>query len=125
MTALGSAVRASALDTSGRGEAQINYGGALYVQYELCLDPGVLASAGHAFREAEEIETLQPMARIKAARAWADTKAQAGQWRRTRDAYAFAVGLLPLVVPRRFARDQQRALTELNGLAANAAADAL
>lgn len=126
VTALGSAVRASALDTSGRGEALINYGDVLYAQYELSLDPGILASAGHSFRETAEIEALQPMVRIKAARAWARTEAQAGQWRRARDAYAFAVGLLPLVVLRRLARvDQQRALAELNGLAAEAAASAL
>ncbi|MDF3291850.1 CHAT domain-containing protein [Streptomyces silvisoli] len=126
VTALGSAVRASAPGTVGRGQTQINYGDALYAQYELSLDPGVLTSAGHAFREAVEIEALPPMARIRAARAWARTKAETGQWREARDAYACAVGLLPLVVPRRLARvDQQRALAELNGLAADAAASAL
>ncbi|MFV5996300.1 CHAT domain-containing protein [Streptomyces sp. NPDC056231] len=126
VTALGSAVRASAPDTPQRGVTQINYGDALNAQYELSLDPGVLAAAGHAFREAARTEGAQPMVRIRAARAWARTDAQAGHWRQARDAYAFAVGLLPLVVPRRLARlDQQRVLEELNGLAADAAASAL
>ncbi|MET8217844.1 CHAT domain-containing protein [Streptomyces hirsutus] len=126
VTALGSAVRASAPDTTERGETQLNHGGVLYAQYELTQDPGVLASAGRAFREAAEIEALQPMARIKAARAWANTEAEAGRWDRARDAYAFAVALLPLVAPRRLARvDQQRVLAELDGLAADAAASAL
>ncbi|MGW3951622.1 CHAT domain-containing protein [Streptomyces sp. NPDC004752] len=126
VTALGSAVRASAPDTPERGAAQINHGDALYAQYELSLDPGVRAAAGHAFHEAARTEEAQPIVRIRAARAWARTEAEAGHWSRARDAYAFAVGLLPLVVPRRLARlDQQRLLAELNGLAADAAAGAL
>ncbi|MFJ8794957.1 CHAT domain-containing protein [Streptomyces sp. NPDC102462] len=126
VTALGSAVRASAPGTPQRGTAQINHGDALYAQYELSLDPGVRAAAGHAYREAARTEESQPIARIRAARAWARTEAEAGQWSRARDAYVFAVGLLPLVVPRRLARlDQQRLLEELNGLAADAAAAAL
>lgn len=126
VTALGSAVRASAPGTTERGESQLNHGGVLYAQYELTQDPGVLASAGRAFREAAEVDALQPMARAKAARAWAGTEAEAGRWDRARDAYAFAVGLLPLVAPRRLARvDQQRVLAELDGLAADAAASAL
>ncbi|MFH8976337.1 CHAT domain-containing protein [Streptomyces sp. NPDC017890] len=126
VTALGSAARASAPDTTERGETQLNHGGVLYAQYELARDPGILASAGRAFREAAETEALQPMARAKAARAWAHTEAEAGRWGRARDAYAFAVGLLPLVTPRRLARvDQQRLLAELDGLAADAAASAV
>ncbi|WP_217142501.1 CHAT domain-containing protein [Streptomyces sp. AC627_RSS907] len=126
VTALGSAVRASASDTTRRGETQLNHGDVLYAQYELTQDPGVLASAGRAFREAAEIEALPPGARAKAARAWAETEAEAGRWDRARDAYAFAVGLLPLVAPRRLARvDQQRMLAEFDGLAADAAASAL
>ncbi|MFF0225252.1 CHAT domain-containing protein [Streptomyces sp. NPDC004629] len=126
VTALGSAVRASAPGTPQRGAAQINHGDALYAQYQLSLDPGVRAAAGHAFREAARTEESQPIVRIRAARAWARTEAEAGHWSRARDAYAFAVGLLPLVVPRRLARlDQQRLLEELNGLAADAAAGAL
>lgn len=126
VTALGSAARASAPGTKERGEVQLNHGGVLYAQYERTQDPAVLASAGRAFREAAETEALQPMGRIKAARAWAHTEVEAGRWDRARDAYAFAVGLLPLVAPRRLARvDQQRALMELDGLAADAAAGAL
>jgi hypothetical protein len=126
VTALGSAVRASAPDSPKRGAAEINYGDALYAQYEVSQDPGVLAAAGHAFRAAAQHGGLQPIVRIKAARAWADTEASAGHWRRARDAYAYAVGLLPRVAPRRLARlDQQRALEELDGLAADAAASAV
>ncbi|MEV6056770.1 CHAT domain-containing protein [Streptomyces sp. NPDC052107] len=126
VTALGSAVRASAPGTPQRGASEINYGDALYAQYESSQDPGVLAAAGHAYREAARTEALQPIVRIRAARAWARTEAEAEHWRRARDAYAFAVGLLPLVAPRRLARlDQQRMLEELNGLAADAAASAL
>ncbi|MFL4909146.1 CHAT domain-containing protein [Streptomyces sp. MMS24-I2-30] len=126
VTALGSVVRASAPGTPRRGAAQINYGDALYAQYETNLDPGVLAAAGQAFHEAARTEEAQPIVRIRAARAWARTEAEAAHWRRARDAYAFAVGLLPLVVPRRLARpDQQRMLEELNGLAADAAASAV
>ncbi|MQY34584.1 hypothetical protein SRB17_25540 [Streptomyces sp. RB17] len=126
VTALGSAVRASSPDTPKRGAAEINYGDALYAQYEVSQDPGVLAAAGHAYREAARNEGLQPIMRIKAARAWAGTEAEAGHWQRARDAYAYAVGLLPHVAPRRLARlDQQRALGELNGLAADAAASAV
>ncbi|GAA2596264.1 CHAT domain-containing protein [Streptomyces axinellae] len=131
VTALGSAVRATAHDSARRGEVQINYGDALYAQYESqhtsgTADPGVLASAGHAYREAAQNEAARPLVRIRAARAWADTHARAGQWHPARDAYAFAVGLLPLLVPRRLARaDQQRVLAELDGLAADAAAGAL
>ncbi|MGW5431683.1 CHAT domain-containing protein [Streptomyces sp. NPDC004059] len=126
VTALGSAVRASAPDTPKRGAAEINYGDALYTQYEVSQDPGVLAAAGHAFREAARNKGLQPIGRIKAARAWAGTEAEAEHWHRARDAYAYAVGLLPLVAPRRLARlDQQRMLEELDGLAADAAASAL
>jgi hypothetical protein len=126
VTALGTAVRASALDTSERGEALVNHGDALVAQYELRLDPGVRAAAALAFREAAEITALRPLVRIKAARAWAGCEVEGGRWRQARDAYVFAVGLLPLVVPRRLARvDQQEALAELGGLAADAAAGAL
>ncbi|WP_329457114.1 CHAT domain-containing protein [Streptomyces sp. NBC_01497] len=126
VTALGSTVRASAPDSPKRGAAEINYGDALYAQYETNQDPGVLTAAGHAFRAAALHEGLQPIVRIKAARSWAGTEASAGQWRRARDAYAYAVGLLPRAAPRRLARlDQQRALEELDGLAADAAAGAI
>jgi tetratricopeptide (TPR) repeat protein len=126
VTALGSAVRASAPDSPKRGAAEVNYGDALYAQYEVSQDPGVLAAAGHAFRAAAQHGGLQPIVRIKGARAWAGTEAEAGHWRRARDAYAYSVGLLPRVAPRRLARlDQQRALEELDGLAADAAASAV
>ncbi|WP_143660436.1 CHAT domain-containing protein [Streptomyces sp. JHA26] len=126
VTALGSAARASAPGTTERAETQFNHGGALYAQYELTRDPGVLAAAGRALREAAETEALQPLTRAKAARRWARTEAEAGRWDRARDAYAVAVGLLPFVVPRRLARvDQQRLLAELDGLAADAAACAV
>lgn len=126
VTALGSAARASAPATTERGETQLNHGGVLYAQYELTRDPAVLAAAGRALREAAETEALQPMARAKSARAWAHTEAEAGRWDRARDAYAYAVALLPLVAPRRLARvDQQRVLAELDGLAADAAASAV
>ncbi|GAA4972598.1 CHAT domain-containing protein [Streptomyces hyderabadensis] len=126
VTALGSAARASAPDTTERGEIQINHGGVLYAQYELTGDPGVLAASGRAFREAAGIEALQPLGRARAARSWAHAEAEAGRWDRARDAYAYAVGLLPLVAPRRLARvDQQRLLAELDGLAADAAVSAL
>ncbi|MER5262701.1 CHAT domain-containing protein [Actinosynnema sp. NPDC002837] len=126
VTALGSAARASALDTSQRGEALVNYGDALVAQYEIGQDPGVLAAAGYAFREAAEIEALRPLARIKAARAWAHGEAETGNWRQAKDAYAFAMGMLPLVVSRRLSRvDQQQMLADLGGLAADAAAAAM
>ncbi|WP_405463963.1 CHAT domain-containing protein [Streptomyces jietaisiensis] len=126
VVALGSTVRACSPDSPRRAEAQIAHGEALDAQYALGGDPGVLAAAGHAYREAARNEAVPPLTRVRAARAWALTEARAGNWRRARDTYALAVGLLPLVVPRRLARaDQQRMLAELDGLASDAAAAAL
>ncbi|MFD6329536.1 CHAT domain-containing protein [Streptomyces niveus] len=126
VTALGSAARASTLGTTMRGEIQFNYGLSLNAQYELSMDPAVLAAAGHAFSEAAQTQALAPRERLRAARAWAQTEARARRWHRARDAYAFAVGLLPFVAPRSLARaDQQRELAEFDGLAADAAASAL
>jgi hypothetical protein len=126
VTALGSAVRATVPDSVQRAQAQISYGDALHARYELGGDPGVLAAAAHAYRETAEQPSAPAMLRIKGARAWAFTEAEAGNWQKAADAYAFAVHLLPLVVPRRLARaDQQRMLEELDGLAADAAAAAL
>ncbi|MGC8918474.1 hypothetical protein AB7952_05060 [Streptomyces sp. PG2] len=126
VVALGSTVRACAPDSPRRAEAQIAHGEALDAQYALGGDPGVLAAAGHAYREAARNEAVPPLTRVRAARAWALTEARAGKWRGARDTYALAVGLLPLVVPRRLARaDQQRMLAELDGLASDAAAAAL
>ncbi|MDI2130510.1 CHAT domain-containing protein [Yinghuangia seranimata] len=126
VTALATAVRASAPGTPQRSECQVNYGEVLYAQYQLSRDPAVLAAAAHAFREAAQNEAAPLGVQIGAARSWARIEAEAGNWRRARDIYAFAVGLLPLVVPRSLARvDQQRLLANLNGLAADAAASAL
>ncbi|WP_410609441.1 CHAT domain-containing protein [Amycolatopsis sp. lyj-109] len=126
VTALGTAVRASAPDSSERGEALVNHGDALIAHYDRRLDPGILAAAALAYQEAAGIRALRPIVRIKAARSWARAEAEAGHWRQARDAAGYAVGLLPLVVPRRLARtDQQQALAELDGLAADAAAAAL
>ncbi|GLY47274.1 CHAT domain-containing protein [Lentzea sp. NBRC 102530] len=126
VTALSNAVRASAPHTTVRAESLLNYGEVVQAQAERTGDLGALAAAGQAFRDAAGIEALRPAKRIAAARSWALTEAVAGRWPRARDAYAFAVGLLPRVVPRRLARaDQQRALAELEGLAADAAACAV
>ncbi|MFE5208233.1 CHAT domain-containing protein [Streptomyces sp. NPDC056600] len=126
VTALGTAVRATAPASVQRAEAQTAHGDALYAQYELGRDPAVLAAAAHAYRETVAHPSAPSMLRIKAARAWASAEAEAGNWQEATDAYALAVDLLPLVVPRRLARaDQQRMLEELDGLAADAAAAAL
>ncbi|MEV0355709.1 CHAT domain-containing protein [Nocardia sp. NPDC050697] len=126
VAALGTAVRASAPETSLRAGVLFDYGNALVAEFGHRGDPATLAAAGHAFLAAAEIEAWPPLARITAARAWANTEAGADRWPRARDAFAFAVGLLPLAVSRGLVRaDQQRTLAQLDGLAADAAAVAL
>lgn len=74
-------------------------------------------------RRATRLKTFPPQDRAKAARQWGRLASWKADWKDAAEAYAQAVELLPFVVPRSLARDDQEfQLAELAGLGSEAAA---
>jgi CHAT domain-containing protein/tetratricopeptide (TPR) repeat protein len=85
-----------------------------------------LAEAADVFRTAALEEQCAPFMRLDAARAWADARAELGDWAGALDGYVLAVDLLHSVAPRHLLRDDQEFLLGRTvGLGAAAAACAV
>ncbi|GAA0931357.1 CHAT domain-containing protein [Streptomyces thermoalcalitolerans] len=98
--------------------------------YDLALDPrrrrAVLAEAAGIFREAALEQQCAPFARLGAAAAWGEIRAELGEWDRALEGYMVAVDLLHAVAPRHLVRDDQEfLLSRTTGLGAAAAACAV
>ncbi|MEV6742431.1 CHAT domain-containing protein [Streptomyces sp. NPDC051104] len=89
-------------------------------------DDAARAEAREAYREAALTAASPPLDRVEDARHFGALLAADGLWAEAHNAFAFAVGLLPMVAPRSLARqDQEYGLSRNMGLAADAAACAL
>ncbi|MFD8962781.1 CHAT domain-containing protein, partial [Streptomyces anulatus] len=85
-----------------------------------------LVNAAELFQEAALEQQCAPSARLFAARAWGEVRAECGDWHGALDGYAVAVDLLPFLAPRHLVRsDQEFLLSQVVGLGAEAAACAV
>jgi hypothetical protein len=103
-----------------------NLARALTVRWERHHDPADLREAVAGFRTVAQLAGAPRQIRLNAAVSWAVRAATAGDWPAAADGYETAVDLMELVVWHglpRAAREAQ--LTQLPGLASNAAATAL
>ena len=126
ITTLGRAVWALDENEAERANHLQTYASALRTLYNVAGDPGVLLAAEDVYRQVARIKSLPANQRIAAARSWGEAAADAGRWEEALEGYQVAVELLPLGVTRRLAHsDQEHRLTELHGLAADAAACAV
>lgn len=123
---LGRAVWAVTEQTSAHGTYLKAYGDALHAVYRRDGDPGVLRAAEDAYRQAAGTTALPAYERIMAAWEWGAAAADGLRWNEALPAYELALELLPFAASGRLVRsDQERGLSRVRGLAAEAAACAV
>ncbi|MEV0534026.1 CHAT domain-containing protein [Kitasatospora sp. NPDC050463] len=123
---LGRAVWAGAEGTGAHGTYLQHYADALLFLHQRDGDPAVLRAAADAYRQSALTEAMPADGRIRAAWDWGVAAAEAGRWEEALRGYGLAVRLLPFVASGRLARgDQERSLSRVHGLAAEAAACAV
>jgi tetratricopeptide (TPR) repeat protein len=103
-----------------------NLGFALLDRFRRSSQASDLYQAMQAFRDAAAMESQSALWRVRIARSWGSTAAQAGDWRQAAQGFSLAVSLLPQVASRHLQRgDQEYSLSQLVDLASDAAACAL
>ncbi|MFD8224834.1 CHAT domain-containing protein [Streptomyces massasporeus] len=126
LSELGRAVWAVTEHTSAHGTYVKAYGDALRALYHRDGDPGVLRAAEDAYRQAAETRSLPTHERVLAAWEWGAAAADGGRWDEALPGYELALELLPFAASGRLVRsDQERGLSRVRGLAAEAAACAV
>ncbi|MEU9351224.1 CHAT domain-containing protein [Streptomyces griseoloalbus] len=123
---LGRAVWAVTEHTSTHGTYLRAYGDALRALYHRDGDPGVLRAAEDAYRQAAGTRSLPAYERVLAAWEWGAAAADGDRWDEALPGYELALALLPFAASGRLVRsDQERGLSRVRGLAAEAAACAV
>lgn len=123
---LGRAVWAVTERTSTHGTYLKAYGDALRALHHRDGDPGVLRAAEDAYRQAAGTASLPAYERVLAAWEWGAAAADGDRWDDALPGYEMALELLPFAASGRLARsDQERGLSRVRGLAAEAAACAV
>ncbi len=123
---LGRAVWAVAEGTATHGTYLKSYGDALRALHHRDGDPGVLRAAEDAYRQAARTRSLPAYERVLAAWEWGAAAADDHRWDDALPGYELALGLLPFAASGRLLRgDQERGLSRVRGLAAEAAACAV
>jgi tetratricopeptide (TPR) repeat protein len=123
---LGRAVWAVTERTSSHGTYLKGYGHALRALHHLHGDPGVLRAAEDAYRQAAGTTALPAHERVLAAWEWGAAAADGDRWAEALPGYELALELLPFAASGRLVRsDQERGLSRVRGLAAEAAACAV
>ncbi|MET7322618.1 CHAT domain-containing protein [Streptomyces sp. NPDC005549] len=123
---LGRAVWAVAEGTSTHGTYLKSYGDALRALYHRDGDPGVLRAAEDAYRQAAGTRSLPAHERVLAAWEWGAAAGADNRWDEALPGYELALELLPFAASGRLVRgDQERGLSRVRGLAAEAAACAV
>ncbi|MBB5126402.1 CHAT domain-containing tetratricopeptide repeat protein [Streptomyces griseoloalbus] len=123
---LGRAVWAVTEHTSTHGTYLRAYGDALRALYHRDGDPGVLRAAEDAYRQAAGTRSLPAYERVLAAWEWGAAAADGDRWDEALPGYELALELLPFAASGRLVRsDQERGLSRVRGLAAEAAACAV
>jgi tetratricopeptide (TPR) repeat protein len=103
-----------------------NLGFALLDRFRRSRQASDLNQAMQAFRDAAAMESQSTLWRVRTARAWGSTAAQAGDWGQAAQGFSLAISLLPQVAPRYLQRgDQEYSLSQLVDLASDGAACAL
>ncbi|MFJ8046778.1 CHAT domain-containing protein [Streptomyces luteogriseus] len=126
LSELGRAVWAVTEHTSTHGTYVKAYGDALRALYHRDGDPGVLRAAEDAYRQAAETRSLATYERVLAAWEWGAAAADGDRWDEALPGYELALELLPFAASGRLVRsDQERGLSRVRGLAAEAAACAV
>ncbi|RST01728.1 CHAT domain-containing protein, partial [Streptomyces sp. WAC05374] len=123
---LGRAVWAVTERTSSHGTYLKGYGDALRALHRRSGDPGVLRAAEDAYRQAAETTALPAYERVLAAWEWGAAAGDGRRWTEALPGYGLALSLLPFAASGRLVRsDQERGLSRVRGLAAEAAACAV
>ncbi|MET8545624.1 CHAT domain-containing tetratricopeptide repeat protein [Kitasatospora sp. NPDC004799] len=123
---LGRAVWADAEGTAAHGGYLRHYADTLLILHHRDGDPGVLRAAEDAYRRAARTEAMPVHGRVLAAWEWGAAAATGERWEEALRGYEAAVRLLPFAASGRLARsDQERSLSRVHGLAAEAAACAV
>ncbi|MER6397125.1 CHAT domain-containing protein [Kitasatospora sp. NPDC001603] len=123
---LGRAVWADAEGTAAHGGYLRYYADTLLILHHRDGDPGVLRAAEDAYRRAARTEAMPAHGRVLAAWEWGAAAATGERWEEALHGYELAVRLLPFAASGRLARgDQERSLSRVHGLAAEAAACAV
>ncbi|WP_437049931.1 CHAT domain-containing protein [Streptomyces sp. enrichment culture] len=123
---LGRAVWAVTEHTSAHGAYLKSYGDALRALHHRDGDPGVLRAAEDAYRQAAQTMALPAYERVLAAWEWGAAAADGSRWDEALPGYELALRLLPFAASGRLVRsDQERGLSRVRGLAAEAAACAV
>ncbi|MET7290570.1 CHAT domain-containing protein [Streptomyces griseoloalbus] len=123
---LGRAVWAVTEHTSTHGNYLKAYGDALRALHHRDGDPGVLRAAEDAYRQAAGTRSLPTYERVLAAWEWGAAAADGDRWDEALPGYELALELLPFAASGRLVRsDQERGLSRVRGLAAEAAACAV
>ncbi|MFE9937761.1 CHAT domain-containing tetratricopeptide repeat protein [Streptomyces hirsutus] len=123
---LGRAVWAVTEHTSTHGNYLKAYGDALRAVHHRDGDPGVLGAAADAYRQAAGTRSLPTYERVLAAWEWGAAAADGNRWDEALTGYELALQLLPFAASGRLVRsDQERGLSRVRGLAAEAAACAV
>ncbi|CAM5653603.1 CHAT domain-containing protein [Streptomyces violaceorubidus] len=123
---LGRAVWAVAEGTSAHGAYLKSYGDALRALHHRDGDPGVLRAAADAYRQAAGTRSLPAHERVLAAWEWGAAAGGDQRWDDALPGYELALELLPFAASGRLVRsDQERGLSRVSGLAAEAAACAV
>ncbi|MFD7953435.1 CHAT domain-containing protein [Streptomyces ardesiacus] len=123
---LGRAVWAVVEGTSTHGAYLKSYGDALRALHHRDGDPGVLRAAEDAYRQAAGTGALPAHERALAAWEWGAAAGDDHRWHDALPGYELALSLLPFAASGRLVRgDQERGLSRVRGLAAEAAACAV
>ncbi|MFH9890727.1 CHAT domain-containing protein [Streptomyces luteogriseus] len=126
LSELGRAVWAVTEHTSAHATYVKAYGDALRALHHRDGDPGVLRAAEDAYRQAAETRALPAYERVLAAWEWGAAAADGDRWDEALPGYELALELLPFAASGRLVRsDQERGLSRVRGLAAEAAACAV
>ncbi|MFD3942188.1 CHAT domain-containing protein [Streptomyces sp. NPDC058579] len=123
---LGRAVWSAPEGGSAHGTFLRAYGDALRALHDQDGDPGVLSAAEDAYRQAAGTRAIPAHERVLAAWDWGAAAAAGLRWDEALRGHEVALELLPFAASRRLARsDQERGLSRVRGLAAEAAACAV
>ncbi|MEU7209915.1 CHAT domain-containing protein [Streptomyces sp. NPDC044989] len=123
---LGRAVWAVTEGTATQGSYLKSYGDALRALHHRDGDPAVLRAAQDAYRQAAGTRALPAYERVLAAWEWGAAAGADDRWDDALPGYELALRLLPFTTSRRLVRgDQERGLSRVRGLAAEAAACAV
>ncbi|WP_308368713.1 CHAT domain-containing protein [Streptomyces sp. ISL-36] len=123
---LGRAVWSATEGGSAHGTYLKAYGDALRALHHQDGDPGVLLAAEDAYRQAAGTKAMPAYERVLAAWDWGAAAAAGLRWEEALRGHEVALELLPFAASGRLARrDQERGLSRVRGLAAEAAACAV